>query len=144
MMRRCRFKAVTIREFGNRTRSGLSARTAPSVQMAISPLSCSSASNGFAPRRPVKAGITRNQMPTPTSTVSAKSFVRENLYQHVHIHAAKLEILAQVHSGVEMGNLFFVAIEDQRRLLAGEKTPTDPSLARLAPTRMIDIRIHVG
>src|SRR6476646_2233119 len=142
MMRRCRFKAVTIREFGNRTRSGLSVRTAPSVQMAISPLSCSSVSNGFAPSRPVKAGITRSQMPTPTSTVKANSLCAR-IFTNEFIRSRGSKILAQVHSGVEMGGLLLVTIEHQRRLLAGEKATADHPLARLAPARVIDIRIHV-
>src|SRR5882762_5926550 len=110
MARRCRFKAVTIREFGNNTRSGLSARTAPNVQMAISPLTCNSFSNGFAPSCPVKAGITRNQMPT-----------------------TRLEILAKAHSDIEIGDLLFVTVEHQRRLLAGEKTIADHPPRCLAP-----------
>src|SRR5438132_7322600 len=110
--------------------------------MAISPLACSSGSNGFAPIRPVKAGITRSHMPTPTRTVSANSLC-PRIFTSEFIRSRRLEILAQVHSGVEMGDLLLVTIEHQRRLLAGEKTTADHPLARLAPARMIDIRIHV-
>src|SRR5438045_6154937 len=54
-----------------------------------------------------------------------------------------LEILAQIHPGVEMRYLFFIAIEHQCRLLAREEAATDHALALLTPARMINIRIHV-
>src|SRR5262245_47364378 len=43
-----------------------------------------------------------------------------------------------------MCDLLFVAVEHERRLLAGKEPGANNSLAFLAPARMIDIRVHVG
>src|ERR1043166_406001 len=50
-------------------------------------------------------------------------------------------VLAQIHAGVETGDLV-VSVEHQR-LMRFEKLRQAP-LTRLAPARMIHIRIHVG
>src|ERR1700729_3504894 len=71
MKRRWRFSALTTAERGKRTRSGVRLRTAPKVQIAISPETCSSRSIGFAPSWPVSAGIISRQRPVPARTARA-------------------------------------------------------------------------
>ena len=54
------------------------------------------------------------------------------------------KILPQIHVGVQMRDLFFVAVKYEGRLLAGKESGADDSLALLTPARMIDVRVHVG
>src|SRR6266576_1886472 len=42
-----------------------------------------------------------------------------------------------------MRDLFFVAVENERRLFARKEASSDHAFAFLTPARMIDIRIHV-
>src|SRR5215471_7417858 len=65
-------------------------------------------------------------------------------------HATKtivlsLEILLEVHAGIQMCHLFCISVEHQRRArcLAKEREPAfaEPLLARLAPSRMIRRRV---
>src|SRR5216117_3586215 len=132
-----------MRVRGRSTRNGLSASTAPRVQIAISPLWCSNFSNGFAPRLPVNAGITSSQTPTPMSKSRAKSLFARILIKKF-ISNSTLKILSQIHAGVQMRDLFFVAVEHQCRLLARKEARPDDSLASLAPAGMIDVRVHIG
>src|SRR5690606_244974 len=48
---------------------------------------------------------------------------------------------SQIHSCVQRSDLFCVAVERQRRTL---EEFADPALARLAPARVIDFRVHIG
>src|SRR6186997_816833 len=50
-------------------------------------------------------------------------------------------IRSQVHAGVQAGDLVAVAVEHQRLPLAKF---AQPALGLLRPTRVIDVRIHVG
>src|SRR5271166_5442571 len=52
-----------------------------------------------------------------------------------------LEILFQIHSGVQAGDLIGVAVEHQGRAL---EEFAEPAFFGLTPARMIHIRIHVG
>src|SRR4051794_9531529 len=52
-----------------------------------------------------------------------------------------LEVGAQVHPRVEMGNLAGVAIEGECPSPTGL---ADALLGRLAPAGMIDVRVHIG
>ncbi len=51
-----------------------------------------------------------------------------------------LEVPSQIHSLIEMGNLFSVSVEDE--CIPPAKLAYPP-LRRLAPTRVWDIRIHI-
>src|SRR4051794_17950356 len=54
-------------------------------------------------------------------------------------------VLLQVHARVQLPNLGLVAVEHQGLALLGEKAIlADAPLGRLAPTRVIDFRVHVG
>src|SRR6266508_2379031 len=151
MARRCRFNAATTHELGNRTRNGLSASTAPKVQIEISPLWCSNFSNGFAPSPPENAGTTSNQMPTLARAARAKSlFARILITKFISnatiknsLQTRPSTILPQIHASVEMRDLFFVAVEQERRLLADKESGADHALAFLTPPRMIDVGIHI-
>src|SRR5437763_4321155 len=74
------------------------------------------------------------------NTRERSKFVSDDSWKNVH---ESLEILAQIHLGIEMRDLFFVAIEHQRRLLARKEAAPDHALALLTPAGMINIRIHV-
>src|SRR5690606_31649318 len=55
------------------------------------------------------------------------------------------ELPAQIHPGVERGDLVGVAVEHQGLALAGEEAAfADPSLGGLGPARMRDFWIDVG
>jgi len=58
----------------------------------------------------------------------------------------KLVILFQVHTAVKTGDLGSISIKHFRRDLGSKNTAaiTQPSLGRLTPARMIDLRIDVG
>src|SRR5580700_2372413 len=71
MERRCRFSALTMAERGKSTRSGVRLKTAPKVQIAISPDTWRSRSIGLAPSWLVNPGRTRRQQPTPKRTARA-------------------------------------------------------------------------
>src|ERR1700730_378195 len=71
MKRRCRLSALMIGERGKSTRRGVRLKTAPKVQIAISPDTCRSRSIGFAPSWLVSAGTMRRQTPIPMRTMSA-------------------------------------------------------------------------
>src|SRR5690606_33569050 len=53
---------------------------------------------------------------------------------------------SQVHAVIEAGHLVRIAVEHQRRTAGGpeETTLADADFARLAPARMVDLRIDVG
>src|SRR5688572_1200125 len=51
------------------------------------------------------------------------------------------EVPAEVHSRVERGDLVSVAVEHQRLTL---EELADAAFASLAPSRVIDLRVHVG
>src|SRR5689334_19531213 len=56
--------------------------------------------------------------------------------------------LLQVHAGIELADLGFIAVEHQCRPALGEQAGealaiADATLARLAPARMVDLRVHV-
>src|SRR6266540_5405519 len=117
MARRCRFNAATTHELGNRTRNGLSASTAPKVQIEISPLWCSNFSNGFAPSPPENAGTTSNQMPTLTRAARAKSLFARILIKKF-ISNATIKNSSADPCQRRDARLVFVAVEQERRLLA--------------------------
>src|SRR5580700_11099691 len=55
-----------------------------------------------------------------------------------------LKILLQIHAVVEAGNLVSVTVEHQRRLALAEDRRADAAFGLLAPTGMVDVRIHIG
>src|SRR4051812_24980085 len=52
--------------------------------------------------------------------------------------------LLQVHARIQLADLRLVAVEQQRRTLLREQPVfADAAFGRLAPARMVDVRIHV-
>src|SRR5688572_9048930 len=57
----------------------------------------------------------------------------------------RLEVLLQIHAGVQLADLRLVPIEHQRLALLGEQAVfTDAALRRLRPARVVHTGIHVG
>src|SRR5690606_27496176 len=104
---------------------------------AAKPVACSSASGGLAPSLSLRSrwistasGIAPPMMTAGLSTWSTR---RSNFIRSV--------VPSQIHSCVQRSDLFCIAVERQRRTL---EELADPALARLAPARVIDFRVHMG
>src|SRR6185312_16658792 len=55
------------------------------------------------------------------------------------------KVLPQIHAGVQLPDLGFVAVEHQRLApLCEQAALADAPLGRLAPARLIDVRVDVG
>ena len=92
---------------------------------------------GFAPSSCRNASQRRSASGTAPLTNTT------NLAKRMSFMAARLgsEVRAQVHAGIEPGDLLGVAVEHQRRAPAGL---ADALLGGLAPARMVHLRVDVG
>src|SRR5215471_988191 len=107
------------------------------------PVSSWIVSAGFTPRVPVSTPRTRSAAGTSAATkrtifASARPRAPGRKTRPAAIMSVELP---EVHAGVHRRDLIAVAVEHQR--LRGREVARDALLGRLAPARMIDVRIHV-
>ena len=50
----------------------------------------------------------------------------------------------EIHTGIEVRDMLFIAVEHQCRNALGKQPPTDLALRTLGPARMIHLWVHVG
>src|SRR5580692_8008461 len=133
-MRRKRINSGRFSDF----RSGVIASVMIRKRSVQSPVKCCRNSTGLAVSRPFNA---RNPRKTKGSRPEVNTSTLAHLVRrNVRSVAITLVVFLQIHAAIHAGHLIAVSVEHQRFAL---EYLAQAALRSLAPTRMIDVGIHV-